>query len=86
MPENTLPEVELGTLEIEDPRMIWPHEERDFTPWLATNIDQLSEAIGVSLRVEQVERRVGDFQSGHFMAAAKSGWILMATPVGRKER
>ncbi|HLG13785.1 MAG TPA: hypothetical protein VJH03_04555 [Blastocatellia bacterium] len=62
MPENDLPGVELGRLETEDPRKIWPHEERDFTPWLAANIDQLSEEIGVQLRVEQVEHPVGNFQ------------------------
>ena len=30
-------------------RIVWPHEAQSFTPWLAANLDRLSEAIGVPL-------------------------------------
>lgn len=62
MLETALPGAELGRLETEDPRLIWPREDRDFTPWLAANIDQLSEVIGIRLKVQQVEQRVGNYQ------------------------
>jgi hypothetical protein len=62
MPESNSPGVDLGRLETEDPRQVWAHEGRDFTPWLAANIDQLSEVIGIPLRVHQVEQRVGNYQ------------------------
>ena len=61
-PETALPGAELGRLETEDPRLIWPREDKDFTPWLAANIDQLSEVIGIRLRVQQVEQKVGNYQ------------------------
>ena len=44
-----------------DLRKAWPNEAQDFTPWLAENIDQLSEALGMSLALVQKESRVGDF-------------------------
>lgn len=52
---------ELGWLEQVDPREVWPHEARDFTPWLLANPDVLSEAIGVDLDLEAVEHRAGEF-------------------------
>ena len=35
--------MELGILKTITPRKKWSHEERDFTPWLAENIDELTE-------------------------------------------
>lgn len=42
-------------------REIFPHEERDFTPWLAKNIEHLSEMLNMRLSVEQLEKTVGSF-------------------------
>ncbi len=62
MQDSNLPGPELGRLQTVDHREIWVHEGRDFTPWLAANINQLSEVIGIPLRVQQVEQRVGNYQ------------------------
>jgi hypothetical protein len=62
MQESYLTRIDLGRLETEEPRQVWPHEGRDFTPWLAANINQLAEVIGIPLRVHQVEQRVGNYQ------------------------
>lgn len=52
----------LGTLkEISDLRSIWPHEALNFTPWVAENIDLLSDAIGIDITVDETESSVGDF-------------------------
>jgi len=40
---------------------VWKNEERDFTPWLAANIGELSELLGVPIVVEQTEHRVGAY-------------------------
>lgn len=53
---------QLGKLEPVDIRSLWKHEERDFTPWLAANIDQLSELLGVSIVVDQTEQKVGGYE------------------------
>ncbi|MDY6964852.1 MAG: DUF4268 domain-containing protein [Halobacteriota archaeon] len=42
-----------------DPRNIWKHEAHDFTPWLAENIYELGESIGIELEVTEQEADVG---------------------------
>ena len=49
----------LARIERIDPRNVWPNEAQDFTPWLASHIDQLGEALGLELESE--EAPVGDF-------------------------
>ena len=42
-------------------REIWPHEEHDFTPWLADHLDLLGKALGLKLEYCQTEAPVGPF-------------------------
>ena len=42
-------------------REIWPHEANDFTPWLASNIRALGDALGLQLEITDREASVGDF-------------------------
>ncbi|MCW5590856.1 MAG: DUF4268 domain-containing protein [Burkholderiales bacterium] len=55
----------LGRLEKVDLRKYWESESSDFTPWLARedNIALLSEALGMELEVEDVEKDVGTFRA-----------------------
>lgn len=46
---------ELGKLEPVPVREIWPHEERDFTPWLANNLHLLNEVLDLELEVIDTE-------------------------------
>ena len=41
-----------------DPRCIWPNEARDFTPWLAANINRLTKVLPFDLESIQVETEV----------------------------
>ncbi len=52
---------ELGQLVDVDVREIWPQEGRDFTPWLAENLDLLGEALGLRLELEGTELAVEGF-------------------------
>ncbi|WP_084793826.1 DUF4268 domain-containing protein [Actinokineospora bangkokensis] len=53
----------LGRLErLGGVREVWPDEAVDFTPWLAENIDVLSDAIGLPLTVVAQEVAVGEFR------------------------
>ena len=52
---------QLGKLTSVHPRTIWPDEALDFTPWVAANLDQLSEELGLDLELEDTETKVGDF-------------------------
>lgn len=52
---------EIGNLQRVDLRDVWPHEARDFTPWLEENIDVLNNEIPLSLSVVEREQPAGDF-------------------------
>ena len=42
-------------------REVWPHEARDFSHWLAKNLDYLEECTGLSLSLVETEAAAGDF-------------------------
>jgi hypothetical protein len=44
-------------------REAWSHEAHRFTPWLAANLDRLSQAIGIPLELTGTEIRVGTFSA-----------------------
>lgn len=60
--ESQVPQPTLGKIETVNLRDLWKNEERDFTPWLAQNIDQLSELLDMQVVVEQTEKRVGKYE------------------------
>jgi hypothetical protein len=51
--------MELGKLKLIAPRKKWEHEAHDFTPWLAEHIEELNEALGLELEVENTEVAAG---------------------------
>jgi hypothetical protein len=44
-------------------RLAWAHEANDFTPWLAGNLELLSEAVGIKLELEGTEVSVDAFSA-----------------------
>ncbi|MFD3003100.1 DUF4268 domain-containing protein [Pontibacter toksunensis] len=55
--------MDLGNLKTIAPRQKWNSEARDFTPWLASNIESLSKAIGLELEVENTEVACGPYSA-----------------------
>ena len=51
---------DLGTLEQVPVREIWPHEENNFTPWLADNLYLLGNLLELKLELLQVEAELPD--------------------------
>ena len=51
----------LAKIERVELREAWPNEARDFTPWLAENIAELGEALGMDLELQQTEASVGGY-------------------------
>ena len=39
---------------------LWRREDKDFTPWLAANLDRLGDATGLKLELVKVEKRLGE--------------------------
>ena len=56
-------DIRFGRLEDLPLREAWKHEAHQFTPWLAENIDHLSEAIGVPLELTGTEVAVESFSA-----------------------
>lgn len=52
----------IGKMERVALRELWKHGERGFSAWLETNLEMLSEAIGVTLSDPQREQLAGNFQ------------------------
>ncbi len=55
--------VEFGKLEDIDLRNAWMHEAHDFTPWLADNLEWLSDAVGIWLELQGTEVSVEQFSA-----------------------
>ena len=53
--------VELSKIERVELREVWPDEAADFTPWLAENLSQLGEALGLDLDIRGTEVPVGSY-------------------------
>ncbi|MBS8226884.1 RuBisCO large subunit C-terminal-like domain-containing protein [Vannielia litorea] len=58
-------------------RDAWAHEAHQFTPWLAENIDHLSETIGIPLELTGTEVAVETFSAD--ILARKGGTCVMAS-------
>jgi hypothetical protein len=43
-------------------RRVWASEPYDFTPWLADNLDELGQALGMALTLVGTEVQVGEFR------------------------
>jgi hypothetical protein len=54
-------QIALGKLENVDPRSLWEMEASGFTPWLASHLDMLGEALGLDLELVKMEAPVGSF-------------------------
>ena len=60
-------------MEYVDVRAEWPHEALNFTPWLAKNLNLLSEATGLKLELVQEEAAVGPFSCDILAKEVDSG-------------
>ena len=57
-------------------RELWPYEDRDFTPWLANNLDILGKELGMELEFVSLEEPVGPFYLDILAKDANSGALV----------
>ena len=55
--------MQFGELKDVDLRVAWPNEARDFTPWLADNLERLGQVIGIPMELEGSEVKVEQFSA-----------------------
>ncbi len=58
-------------------RDAWKHEALEFTPWLAANIDHLSDAIGIPLELTGQEVRVDTFAADILARDSSDGSVVL---------
>jgi len=66
----------VGKLEAVELREVWSHEAKDFTTWLAENLDVLSEQLDLELELVETEKAVGPF-SADIVASDEGGTLAI---------
>ena len=80
--------LQLGRLEKVDLRNIWLSESSDFTPWLAreSNLEILSETLGLELELEAQEKPVGPFRADILCKdLGTNAWVLIENQLERTD-
>lgn len=76
----------LAFLEKVDVRLAWENESLDFIPWLADNLDLLSDAIGISLELEVTEKPVGVFNADILAKDIDTNsWVVIESQLERTD-
>ncbi len=78
----------LGRLEKVDMRGVWNSEARDFTPWLAqeVNLALLGEVLEIDLELESQEKSVGPFRADILCKDTATGhWVLIENQIERTD-
>jgi len=73
----TDPSVSFGTLVDIEARSAWGHEAHDFTPWLADNLDRLSNALGIPLELTGREVRNGRYSADILATNPADGSVVL---------
>lgn len=75
----------IGRLQKVPLREIWPNEARDFTNWLAENLDFLSEALGLSLSLVEQEAAAGIFAADVLAEDAGGNPVIIENQLERTD-
>lgn len=70
-------DVTFGTLEDIEARRAWAHEAHVFTPWLADNLDRLSQAVGIPLELTGREVSVGRYSADILATNPVDGSVVL---------
>ena len=74
--------IELSRLEPVSIRTVWPHEERDFTPWLAEHFDYLNDALDTNMVVVAQEAEIAGAGRADIVAPLRRFLRHHREPVG----
>src|SRR4051794_32028106 len=66
-------------------RTVWPGEERDFTPWLAENLDVLETEVGFPLQLVEREHRVGRYELDLLLKSDDGRVVVVENQFGQSD-
>lgn len=78
----------LGALNYLSLKTVWPHEERDFTPWLSqeANLAELSKSLGLDeLQFEAAEVPVGPYTADILARSASGEYVVIENQFGKTD-
>lgn len=75
----------IGRLELVNIRDVWRTEDKDFTPWLAENIDFLNDVLGFNLQVEETEYKAGSFEIDILATDAQEGKVIIENQYSKSD-
>src|SRR5258708_1134117 len=75
----------IGKIEIVPVREAFRHEAHNFTRWLETNIDALSQRIGMELTVLEREKAVGSFNVDLFCEDNSGNYVIVENQLERSD-
>ena len=58
-------------------RLIWPDEEKDFTPWLADNLDRLVDSVDLDLELVKREHLLPDGRRIDILARERDNYVVI---------
>ena len=77
--------MELGKLEYMNPRKKWEKEAQDFTPWLADNLEELSNALNMELEFEKKEASVGPYFADILAKDDENRYVVIENQIGKTD-
>jgi hypothetical protein len=79
--------IDLGEMKRMKASELWRHEEREFTPWLATedNFGRLADALGLELQIEGIEVPVGPFSADILAKDPSDNFIVIENQFGKTD-
>ena len=63
-------------------RDVWPLEDKNFTPWLAENLNELGEELGLTLESPRTEIDVGQYRLDILAEEAEGGKVAIENQLG----
>lgn len=75
----------VGRLEKVDLRKVWMKEAKDFSTWLANNLEILSEHIGFELSLLEREKSAGDFSADIFAEGPNGETVVIENQLGKTD-
>ena len=77
--------MKIKKLEYVNVRKIWENEARDFTKWLAENIEYLNEKLGFTLSVQEMEKQIGNFNVDIFCEDEQGNSVIIENQLDKTD-